>query len=106
MNRETTGSFAQQLASQLQKEPRPQYNGLLFPVPTRLTVEIYSMVETLTHRAGTSRNKMMNQLVEAGIHAVLAELDEDVANALRDDAQSTAEIAIERNAGLMERGDL
>ncbi len=106
MNEEVKISAADQLASELQKEARSQYIGLLFPVPTRLTLDIYSMVEALTHRAGTSRNKMMNQLVEAGIEAVLAKLEEDVVMDLQNQADRTTTVALERNAGQMERGEL
>jgi hypothetical protein len=99
-------SAAAQLATELRHEGRSQYVGLLFPVPTRLTLDVYSMVEALTQRAGTSRNKLMNQLVEAGIEAVLAELDPVVVMDLRDQADRTVSVALERNAGVLERGEI
>ena len=52
-----------QLVSELNHSGKSQYVGLLFPVPTRLQAHLYGMVEALTHHAGTSRNKLMNQLV-------------------------------------------
>ena len=98
-------SAARRVASDLHDEGQAQYGALLFPVPTRLSLSIYSYVEVLTHRAGVSRNKMVNRLIDAGIEAVLAELDGDVVAVIEEKAHQCAEIAIERNAGLMERGD-
>ena len=96
---------AQQLASEVSGNGKSQYIGLLFPVPTRLTINIYSMVEALTQRAGTSRNKLVNQLLETGIEAVMKELDKDVADDIREQAGIVTSAAIEKNAGLMERGN-
>lgn len=106
MNEEFEPTAAQQLASELQHHGRSQYIGLLFPVPTRLNLDVYSMVEALTHRAGTSRNKLMNQLIEAGIEAVLKELDNDVVTEIREKANDIANFALEKNTGLMERGEM
>ena len=96
---------AQQLASEVSGNGKSQYIGLLFPVPTRLTINIYSMVEALTQRAGTSRNKLVNQLLETGIEAVMKELDKDVADDIREQAGIVTSAALEKNAGLMERGN-
>jgi hypothetical protein len=104
MNEEKISS-AKQLALELESGARPQFVGLLFPVPTRLTLEIYSMVEALTHRCGGSRNKMVNQLLEAGIEAVISKLDGDIAMDLQNQADRTSAVALERNGGLMERGE-
>lgn len=106
MDEEFVPTAAQQLASELQHQGKSQYVGLLFPVPTRLTLNLYSMVEALTHRAGTSRNKLMNQLVEAGIESVLKELDDAVVMDIRKQADRITTIALEKNAGVMERGEL
>lgn len=96
---------AYQLARELEHQGSSQYIGLLFPVPTRLSLDTYSMVEALTQRAGTSRNKVMNQLVDAGIEAVLAQLDDLVVMDIEKSAGRITTVALERNAGLMERGD-
>lgn len=106
MQAEFVPTAAQQLAAELQHTGKSQYTGLLFPVPTRLNLDIYSMVEALTHRAGTSRNKLVNQLLETGIEAVMNELDDDSALEIRSEANRVAHVALEKNAGLMERGDL
>lgn len=106
MDEEFVPTAAQQLAVELLHQGKSQYVGLLFPVPTRLNLDLYSLVEALTHRAGSSRNKIMNQLVEAGIEAVLKELDDDVVMEIRDNANRTAAIALEKNAGVMERGEV
>lgn len=99
-------STAKALASAVNKQGEDRYVGLLFPVPTRLTLEVYSMVEVLTSRAGTSRNKMMNQLVQAGIESVISELDDDVVQDIHEASLNVQQVAIERNGGLMEREDL
>ena len=106
MEAEFIPTAAQQLAAELQQTGKSQYTGLLFPVPTRLTLNIYSMVEALTHRAGTSRNKLVNQLLETGIEAVMNELDDDAAQQIREEANRVTLLALEKNAGLMERGDV
>lgn len=105
MDQDFIPSAAEQLASELSGTGKSQYTGLLFPVPTRLQLNIYSMVEALTHRAGTSRNKLMNQLLQAGIEAVMNELDDEAAMDIRENANMVVHSAIEKNAGLMERGD-
>lgn len=106
MGDESLVSVAEQIAAVLRNGGRDQYNDLLFPVPTRLSLNTYSMVEVLTHRSGVSRNKMMNQLVEAGIDAVLSNLDDFIVHKLRESAEGVAQRAIDKNSGLMERGDL
>ena len=96
MHSEFVPTAAQQLAAELSKTGKSQYLGLLFPVPTRLTINIYSMVEALTQRAGTSRNKLVNQLLETGIEAVMKELDEDAAQQIRIEADNVTRVAIEK----------
>jgi hypothetical protein len=94
-----------QLVNELSHSGKSQYNGLLFPVPVRLQVNLYGMVEALTHHAGTSRNKLMNQLIDVGIQATLAALPEDIVNQLEERSQNVVTTATEKNAGLMERGE-
>lgn len=60
-----------------------RYVGAVLPVSVRLELGLYAMVEVLTQRAGTSRNKVMNQLVEVAIDTVLSELPEQTAIELR-----------------------
>lgn len=95
----------QQLVSELNHSGKSQYIGLLFPVPTRLQANLYGMVEALTHHAGTSRNKLMNQLVDVGIQATLAALPEEVVSHLEERSASALNTAFEKNAGLLERGE-
>lgn len=67
-----------QIVSELNHSGKSQYSGLLYQIPVRLQADLYAMVEVLTRRAGTSRNKIVNQLVEVGIEATLGALPEGV----------------------------
>jgi hypothetical protein len=93
-----------QLVNELNHSGKSRYVGLLFPVPTRLTVDLYAMVEALTHQAGTSRNKMMNQLVEIGIQATLEALPEELVDQLRERACEVIRTALEK--GDLEGGEV
>ena len=95
----------QQLVSELSHSGKSQYVGILFPVPTRLQANLFGMVEALTHHAGTSRNKLMNQLVEVGIEETLKALPESVVQQIEEQANSALNTAIEKNAGQFERGE-
>ena len=95
----------QQLVSELSHSGKSQYVGILFPVPTRLQANLFGMVEALTHHAGTSRNKLMNQLVEVGIEATLKALPESVVHQIEEQANLALNTAIEKNAGQFERGE-
>jgi len=94
-----------QLVSELSQSGKSQYIGLLFPVPTRLKANLYGMVEALTHQAGTSRNKLMNQLVEVGIQSTLEALPQEIVHQLEQRASEVIRTACEKNAGLLERGE-
>lgn len=94
-----------QLLSELTHSGKSQYVGLLFPVPTRLKAHLFGMVEALTHQAGTSRNKLMNQLVEVGIQATLEALPQEVVQQLEQRSGEVIRAAFEKNAGL-ERGEV
>ena len=95
----------QQLVSELSHSGKSQYVGILFPVPTRLQANLFGMVEALTHHAGTSRNKLMNQLVEVGIEVTLNALPESVVQQIEEQANSALHTAMEKNAGQFERGE-
>ena len=95
----------QQLVSELSHSGKSQYAGILFPVPTRLQANLFGMVEALTHHAGTSRNKLMNQLVEVGIEETLKALPESVVQQIEEQANSALHTAMEKNAGQFERGE-
>jgi hypothetical protein len=95
-----------ELVSDLNHSGKSQYTGLLFPVPTRLKCDTYGMVEALTHHAGTSRNKLMNQLVEIGIQATMDALPEDVVRQVNERASEVITAVLEKNAGVLERGDV
>lgn len=96
----------QRLVSVLNNTGREQYIGLLFPVPTRLELETYGFLEALTHRAGVSRNRMVNSLLEVGIETVLNSLSADAFDQIREAADRVQETALAKNAGLLERGEV
>ena len=99
-------STAQQVAAEISRTAKSQYLGLLFPVPVRLQLDTYALVEVLTHRAGVSRNKMLNRLIDAGLDSVLLHLDEDSRAAIQQEAEAIQQEAVTKNAGLMERGEV
>lgn len=93
------------LVSQLNHSGKSQYVGMLFPVPTRLKADSYGMLEALTHHAGISRNKMVNQLLDVGIAATLESLPEDLAQALIARSGEVMLASLEKNGGTWERGE-
>lgn len=72
------------LVNTLSRTGDTRYIGMLFPVHTRLIPEVYGLVEAMTRQAesGTSRNKIVNQLLEVGIQTTLAALPSDAVNSL------------------------
>lgn len=96
----------EQLVSELNHDGKSQYIGLLFPVHTRLEPATFGMLEALTHHAGTSRNKLVNQLLDVGIAATLKALPGELVEKLTIQAQLAENKAIEKNAGSLERGEV
>ena len=94
-----------QLVAELNHSGKSQYTGILFPVPTRLPGHLFGMVEALTHHAGTSRNKLVCQLIEVGIHATLEQLDESVVQQLSESQGVILQHAMDKSAGQLERGE-
>lgn len=98
-------SALDQLVSELSHTGKSQYTGMLFPVPTRLQAHLYGLVEALTHHAGTSRNKLMNQLVEVGLQATLEALPEDLVRQLQERSGEILHTSFDKNGGTWERGE-
>ena len=94
-----------QLLSELNHSGKSQYTGMLFPVRTRLQAPLYGLIEALTHHAGTSRNKVVNQLLEVGLEATLAVLPEDLAEDLRRRSGEVIHESLSKNGGTWERGE-
>lgn len=93
-----TPTALDQLVSELEHVGSSKYTGAVVPVQTRLQAHLWSLVEALTQRAGTSRNKVMNQLVEVGLQSTLDALPEDVALELnRVSGQLLYKLAIDDN---------
>lgn len=72
------------LLSDLDHHGKPNYNEFSHPVQVRLNSTLYAQIEALTMHAGTSRNKVMNQLVQLGVDEVLSSLDESVFSVIND----------------------
>lgn len=70
------------LLAELGHSEKSHIKGVMFPVQTRLYPISYGYVEALTQRASTSRNKIMNQLIEIGLDTLLNVLPEDLAKEL------------------------
>lgn len=72
----------QSLVAELQHFGKSDYMGLLFPVSLRLQPSIYGLVEAFANQSGSSRNKVINQLLEIALDSTLASLPVDLANDL------------------------
>ena len=83
---------------ELNKTGSSSYTGMTFAVHTRLQVDLYPMVEALTKQAGTSRNKVMNQLVEIGINTTLASLPKELVSQLHRSADQILHSAMQEAA--------
>lgn len=93
-----------QFVSGLNHSFKPQYTGMLFPVHTRLQAPLYGLIEVLTHHAGTSRNRVVNQLLEVGLEATLAALPEDLVEDLRRRSGEVVHDSLIKNGVTWERG--
>lgn len=69
--------------SEITRLGESQYVGAVFPVQARLQAPLYGFVEAFTAKAGTSRNKVVNQLIEIGIEEALKALPPAVADEIR-----------------------
>lgn len=72
----------QYLVAELQQQVKSESMGLPFPVSVRLESNIYGCVEAFAHQSGSSRNKIINQLLEIAIDATLSSLPADLAHEL------------------------
>jgi hypothetical protein len=102
---ETQFSALGELVNELKQSSKPQYKGILFPVHTRLQAETYGLIEVLTNYAGTSRNKLVNQLLEVGLEATLSALPSDLSEQLQRSAHEVVMNSTGKPGGSWERGD-
>lgn len=98
-------TVAQMVAAEVSNHGESRYVGVLFQIPLRLPLHTYSMVEALTKRSGISRNKIVNRLLDAGIEAVIAELDEMVVMDIEKQASRIATVELERKGEELESGE-
>ena len=76
-------STVDMFVSEISRSGESQYAGGVFPVQARLQASLYGFVEAFTAKAGTSRNKVLNQLIEIGIEEAMKSLPPDVAAEIR-----------------------
>ena len=69
--------------SEITRLGKSQYVGAVFTVQARLQAMLYGFVEAFTAKAGTSRNKVLNQLIDIGIEEAMKALPPDVAAEIR-----------------------
>lgn len=68
-------------------QARSSYSGVVAPQLTvRLEPWVYGMFEELQSRSRASRNRLINQALEAAFNAVLESMSEDEARQLREAA--------------------
>lgn len=89
----------EQLASELNHSGKSQYVGVLLPTSCRLEPGLFGMVEAMAHHAGTSRNKVMNQLIEVGIQETLAVLSDDLVDELHRHSSVVVSDALDKGYG-------
>jgi len=92
------------LLSDLNQSGTSEYDGLLFPVSARLEPFNFGFLEALTSQAGTSRNKMINSLLEIAVEQVVTNLDPEIAIEIRRHCSAIVRAAIDNKSG--ERGKL
>lgn len=71
--------------------------GVVFTYSVRVQPRQHGMAEAMAARAGVSRNNIVNQLLEAGIDAVLSDLPCDVRQALEGEAGEVICAALAKN---------
>ena len=98
-------TIAQMVAAEISKTGEHFYKGMLFQTPVRLPLLTYGTVEALAKRSGLTRNKVLNRLLDAGIEAVMAQLDELVVMDIENQAGRIATVEFERNGGELESGE-
>lgn len=88
-----------EFVSELKQTGTSRYTGVLFPVHTRLQPKLFGLIEALTQHVGTSRNKVVNQLLEVGVEATLSALPDDLVEQLSQHASGAVSEWITKNGG-------
>lgn len=91
MSTEFEPTALQMLVCEVKKTGTSAYSGVMLPVAARLDVKNFPMVEALTAHLGTSRNKVINDLLAVGIETLLSGLSAEVVDDLNKNAQTQYE---------------
>lgn len=88
----------QQVVYELSNSGKSQYLGVLFPVHTRLKSPVFGMLTAFTEHSGSSRNHVVNQILEVGIEAILKSLPDDIVDSLYEKSTEAIEQGIQKQA--------
>lgn len=75
-------SAVDELVALIKKNGTTDYTGVLFPVHTRLHIDVFGLLQAITEHSGLSRNQMVNRLLRVGIDATLEALPSELAQQL------------------------
>lgn len=67
----------QLFVAELKKTGRSSYHGAYFQVPFRVQMHLHAKVEALTKHLGSTRNKVLNDLLSIALDQVYQSLDLD-----------------------------
>lgn len=71
---------------------------MTFPVMARIEPHLFGLIEAMTEKAGSSRNSIINQLIQVGISATIGALDEEISEELCRRGDSFVETAMVKAA--------
>jgi hypothetical protein len=72
----------QLLVAEVKKSASSSYHGGYIQVPFRIEFASYTRLEALVKHTGSSRNKIMNDLLRIGIETLAASLDDETIKTL------------------------
>ena len=93
----------QMLVAEVKKSASSSYHGGYIQVPFRVEFASYTRLEALVKHTGSSRNKIMNDLLRIGIETLAASLDDETIKTLFEiETSITADLYA---SGKMKSGD-
>ena len=69
---------ALKLLAEVKKSASSSYHGGYIQVPFRVELSSYTRLEALVKHTGSSRNKIMNDLLRIGIESLASQLDDEI----------------------------
>lgn len=83
----------QLLVAEVKKSASSSYHGGYIQVPFRVELSSYTRLEALVKHTGSSRNKIMNDLLRIGIESLASQLeDEIIATLFKIETEITADL--------------